>query len=1121
MIITDKFKSYSLFTADELDESIMHDLENMTDEERAVFFEILQNPNFESDLNAMELDREIVSVTQWLEDDYYMGSIGKSIYQPWKDDLVELFETSQYDTSIVQGGIGCVTGDTLVQMSDGSLREIHLLAKRSGRIIAWDAPQLFYGVENGRKAVHEIAMGNGFKIKATAEHKWMTQDGWTQTSDLRPGHHRIRSPRYIKTVPIVFDVSIAEAEWAGIFISAGKLHRTAVKGVAKYLFIKTDPQKLKVFTDLCREIGIPVNEPQHSYVSLLEKDLQPIFAKLRINDPIKQKLIPNPILQSSNEVLAGFIRGALISCSYGGLDNYQNSAIRSYSQQEPFLKHMVLALKRFGVRARLSTGQSGKTLGYLISINGRTNLLEFAAQISFIMPDIKVRFNAMMEIMKAKTERSHADMLPITYGDALAWVKRHNISIGKTKYAKWCTRDNAHHQVSHPDLNLFFKLWPHMMAHAYEIFYSDDTLWEEIRSVKSLDRMEDVYDLIVPDDNSYLANGMLSHNSGKSTFSHLCVLRMVYEASCLKNPCVSYGLSPNSIIGFCTLAKSKETARRVVFEQIASKIQESPYFKYEFPPVKDLKDEILFPKGLSIISGSSTDTSIIGMNIFGGIIDEVNFWGRVKKSNMNFGREWGSESKAGRLFESVRRRMKSRYIKKGKLPGILMLISSKTTKDSFTEQLIRKEQALGNKGTFVRDRSILEVKRASFTDKSFRVLVGTVDYVSRILIDGEDVSHMKDAIVIDVPDDFRGDFENNIEEALRDIAGISTIAISNFISKVETINQMIDPDRSHPFQCPMMPDPNIWDSVHSYNINWYALCNRKANGEWVPKLNPEAPRHVAFDPAFTGDAFGMAIAHVAGMVPVQKHGDIIEYQPHFVVDFVLAIQGSKEQEVVFRNVRELTYEFSNHGFHLAEFSMDTYQSREMAQALEQQGYKAGIYSVDTGISSKGENVVNTAIGKIPKSKQAYWYFRSAIYEGRVKCYDYPILFRELRRLENTPEKVDHPEGESKDLADAVCGVIWTLFRSKHSGEFLAPSKGILVNPRPDQETMGDYQESITDRYHNTIDVETTVSAEVLELKGTKVYQKTKPKSVSPKYQKITADGAVEDLRYSVDDYMQR
>lgn len=1122
MIVTDKFKSFSLFTEKELQESIARDLENMTEVERAVFFELLANPQFEGDLNALELDREMVPVEQWLDDEYYMGNLGKSIYRPWKDDLIELFESSNYDTAVVQGGIGCLNGSAIVQMADGAFERIETLVNKKFVVNSFDQPQIAIGVATGTKPLMEIELGNGLRIKATADHKWMTQDGWTRTADLNHQHHCIRSPRVIVTAPSRFDISENEAMWAGVLISAGKLHKTNALGISKYIFMKADQERIDIFAELCERIGIRYQRHNSGvyYISLLERDVLPIFDKLQIKDPVGKKSIPNPILQSPNNVLAAFIRGSFISSSITGfVIDSKNTNINLSSKKDQLISDMCLALKRFGIRSKIFKESSPKGFrSWNLNIRGKTNLLLFSEHISFIKPAIREKFKAVVEILKFKNEKSHADFLPVNYGEALAWTKRHNVSIGKTKYAKWCAKNNADFRVSHPDLKKFFELWPHMMAHAYEIFYDNDTIWEEVRSVTNLGISEETFDLIVPEDNSFLAFGVLSHNSGKSTFSHLAVLRMLYEASCLKNPAVSYGLSPNSIIGFCSLAKSKETARRVVFEQLAAKIQESPYFKYEFPPIKDVKDEIIFPKGLAIICGSSTDTSIIGMNIFGGIIDEVNFWGKVKKSNLNYGKNWGSESKSGRLFDSVRRRMKSRYVKKGKLPGIIMLISSKTTKDSFTEQFIRKEQALGNNSTFVRDRSILDMKRDSFGSKTFRVLIGSIDYASRILIDGEDVSHMKEAMIVEIPEDFRVDFESNLEEALRDIAGVSTIAISNFISKVDKINEMVDPGRAHPFQCALMDDPNIWDSRKPYKINWDLLCDRKPNGDWIPKLNPDAPRHIHFDPGYTGDAFGMAIGHIGGMMPVQQSGEITEYQPIFVIDFLLSIQGNKEEEVLNSRVRQLCYEFSDHGFHIAEFSMDTYQSREMIQQLEQNGFKAGIYSVDTGNSSKGENVVTTAVGRIPKAKQAYWYLRSAIYENRVRCYDYPILLGELRRLEDGVEKVDHPEGESKDLADALAGVVWTLFRSKMSGEFLAPSKGITMNPALESESLADYQDSISDM-NNLVHISQRDT--VSELKKTKVYQKNRPQTVGPKYQKVSANGAVQDLTINTDDYLVR
>lgn len=1501
MIITDKFKSYSLFTDEELQTSIAQDIDNMSEAERAVFFELLNNPQFEGDLTALELDRDMVSVEQWLEDDYYMGALGKSIYKPWKDDLLELFESCNYDTGVIQGGIGCQAEHTEIITENGFLAMGDLT--ESQKYLSYDNGkarfvQGTHAFVKGKDMLYKVRHAFG-EFEATAHHKLMCADGlYRRVDQLSVGVEIVSNDMLQGDVLCALSVrqrlqGCLDDYSLDSHLCDELLH--LAKGIGQVSFpSQVDAQSLSAF---CRKVDGP-SGPSLSHIQswsflqskndFLNLSVDRIFfdsdlAYAKISQQsygIFQRLLQSrksEALPRIAKALALFVRKTFPE----DLDRLYVHLLDAWANH--FSKHSELQYREMdGQSPSLSLHRIFVRLiahGFVLS---RSRSKAFDSKASQASEPILARLPMISQLLK-RCRQSLFGKKPFSLSSlsALGLVSNslESVSFG----------------------------------------------FSRVMSIEKT--MTDWYwDLQVPMTNNYVSGGAVHHNSGKSTFSHLAVLRMLYEASCLKNPAVSYGLAPNSIIGFCSLAKSKETARRVVFEQIAAKIQESPYFKYEFAPVKDVKDEIIFPKGLAIICGSSTDTSIIGMNIFGGIIDEVNFWGKVKKTNLNFGKHWGTESKSGRLFDSVRRRMKSRYIKKGKLPGILMLISSKTTKDSFTEQFIRKEKALGNNSTFVRDRSILDMKRDSFGSSTFKVLIGTVDYPSRILIEGEDVSNLTDAMVIEIPDDFRVDFENNLEESLRDIAGVSTIAISNFISKLEKVNEMIDPSRAHPFQCPLLPDPTIWDSRKPYRINWHAICTQKDNGEWVPKLNPEAARHVHFDPAYTGDAFGMClkagtrilmgdlaekpieeirvgdfvfdafgdlqkvtktfkrpyngkinrikviggkevyitdehpflgirqksirrsngrrksivkpdnkeraygeyrnykpewieakeiekgdyialpkikdqttdfmksmgsvmgipldenlgtivgyflaegsffrknhekerllvqfsfgwnaldethvdrlkkaieavgiegcvydikrriegeqsgyqlrvldrklgiifhllcgeycdkkklnslfwhcsspafrlaavraylegdgtinairrgirngintrvswslvaktksedlsrfieiecrrlgiaicrkyvmstyrygvierkvgvwqneihgydqllklfpaerlnllgvdkpkkssnksfeydqwvfhpvnevekvdfegdvynfettgshsyiaemmgvhncIAHISEMRPVQNaDSEIIEYQPVFVVDFVLAIQGSKEEEVISRNIRELCYEFSNHGFHLAEFSMDTYQGREICQSLEMQGYKAGIYSVDTGISSKGENVVNTAVGRIPKAKQAYWYLRSAIYENRVKCYDYPRLLMELRKLEDTPEKVDHPEGESKDLADSLCGVVWTLFRSKNMTDLPLPSKGVTINVSSEMETLPDYAESL--KHDMSIEAG---SSQVIEIRQTKVYEKKKPQTLSPKYQKVSNDGSVKDLTINTDDFLVR
>ena len=586
-----------------------------------------------------------------------------------------------------------------------------------------------------------------------------------------------------------------------------------------------------------------------------------------------------------------------------------------------------------------------------------------------------------------------------------------------------------------------------------------------------------------------------STGTGKSFFSQLVILRMVYEASCLKDPARSYGLATGSALGFCNIASSKETARRVVFEGIESKMLESPYFRNDFFPKRKTKEEIVFPKNIQIIAGSSTDTSIIGMNIFGGIMDEANFVRTASNTassiNLSSAARARNMQKAMRLYTSITRRMKSRFNAKGKLPGILCVLSSKTTTDSFTEQIIGKAVADQDKHFFVRDRSLIDVKRDQFSKETFRVLVGNESYPSRILDPGEDERQFgRAALIVDVPEDLRKDFEDNMEEALRDMLGVSTVAISSFMSRVDLVEKMRDESRTHPFVCALHGNPTEWDSRLPYRMLWERIARQQPNGEWAPIRNPDSPRVIHLDPASTGDAFGFAMGHISHYV---KHGDA-EEMPVYDIDFMLRIKGEPGAEVLFKNVRKLIYDLSDHGFHITFISSDQYQSKEMLQALDSKGYKTDNLSVDL-------------------DKEPYRFLRSVIYDERVKCYDYPVLFHELKNLEENPLKIDHRPMGSKDIADAVCGVITNLHRLYRNRQPNLPVKGISIAQTPERQKYVVSEELFAEQERKEAEVaaKTKEQLDKAQVVAKQVWPK-KPQSVPSTYRKKRLDGTVQDLK---------
>ena len=68
-----------------------------------------------------------------------------------------------------------------------------------------------------------------------------------------------------------------------------------------------------------------------------------------------------------------------------------------------------------------------------------------------------------------------------------------------------------------------------------------------------------------------------------------------------------------------------------------------------------------------------------------------------------------------------------------------------------------------------------------------------------------------------------------------------------------------------------------------------------------------------------------------------------------------------------------------------------------------------------------------------KTTEPYDYLKLALYEGRVSMYNYPIVLQELEDLQRdqTTHQVIHLPQGSKDVADSLAGVVYTLSTQMH------------------------------------------------------------------------------------------
>src|SRR5581483_9225210 len=124
---------------------------------------------------------------------------------------------------------------------------------------------------------------------------------------------------------------------------------------------------------------------------------------------------------------------------------------------------------------------------------------------------------------------------------------------------------------------------------------------------------------------------------------------------------------------------------------------------------------------------------------------------------------------------------------------------------------------------FVRRYAAWETRpRSSFLPNTFRVEIGDVTKPTRLL--GGDETSIKHSRIIDVPMDYREEFERDPEGCARDYAGKATLTVHPFIGRRELIADMFAKGEQsglkHCFSKLDVTLQNESDTLLSENLHW-------------------------------------------------------------------------------------------------------------------------------------------------------------------------------------------------------------------------------------------------------------------------------------------------------------
>lgn len=503
--------------------------------------------------------------------------------------------------------------------------------------------------------------------------------------------------------------------------------------------------------------------------------------------------------------------------------------------------------------------------------------------------------------------------------------------------------------------------------------------------------------------NNVLESG--ARGLGKSDVAVVIAQYHMYRVMCLKDPLAYFNLRPTEKICFAFMNITKTLAEDIANSKFQNSIKLSPWFLERGTLTGRNKDYWEPPEYIQIIIGSQA-SHVIGLPIYFAFMDEISF---IRNQDID-----KQKAIAINMVDTAIGGMKTRFIKNGKNPTMMILASSKRSEKSFLEEHMKKkladEDAL--KTTLIIDEAVWDVKPAgTYSDETFNVAVGN-KFLNSEIVYSNDVSEWinKGYKIIKVPIDFLSDFRDDIDRALQDFAGISSTDISKYISgarllqcKTGTIQNL--------FTKEIIEVGNAKDDIQQY-WNFIDL-------DRIPDKMKSMPMFIHLDMSKSGDKTGIAGIWIKGKKPsiTNTRGDL-----YYQVAFNVSIQAPKGYEISFAKNREFIYWLKSQGFSIRGISTDTYQNAALAQDFIAQGYNYQVISVDR---TNNDRIC-----------EPYAYFKNTIYEQRLILYqDCDWLTEEITSLERSINsgKIDHPEGGHKDASDAICGAIWNA--SQHADEF--------------------------------------------------------------------------------------
>ena len=423
----------------------------------------------------------------------------------------------------------CVTGDALVMLADGRRVPIRDLVGTTPEVLAMSAEGRIEKAfsdcvwSKGVKPVIKVNLASGRTIRATAEHRLFGPNGWITVGELTPGArlalsrrlpdpqtgrrwkddelillgHLVGDGSYLTHQPMRYTTAseanseavtraaesfgssvkryAGRGQWHQLLIS-GNGNRWHAEGVGKWL----------------KDLGI---YGQRSH----------------------EKRLPSEVFQLCDEQIGLLLRH--LWATDGSITVRKAGQKGSHSAYFATSSHglaldVAALLMRLGIVARIRKSVKGAYRPmYSVDVSGAEHQCAFLQKVGAFGPRVAPAA-ALRAALEASRPNTNVDTLPV---EAFADIRASMRARGVTTRAMTALRGTAYGGASHfsfaPSRAMVDDYADKLGDESLRRWSRSDLFWDRVVSVEP-DGEEEVFDLTVPGPSCWLADGIVSHNSG-------------------------------------------------------------------------------------------------------------------------------------------------------------------------------------------------------------------------------------------------------------------------------------------------------------------------------------------------------------------------------------------------------------------------------------------------------------------------------------------------------------------------------------------------------------------------------------------------------------------------------